>query len=279
MAVKGNISAYKNVDPDGLYYHFPDGSQTFFFIPKQDVLYMQPYPTNHQEMLSENKELFQMVYSKFLQKNTLDGRLRNALTSRQQALIHGEAALGRIALDGMTPLIAFWKSETTPVTPKLVRNFLKALYKKLPAFKNFESSTVLLIPGQIPITVSDFTKSKSESPARELTLKPLVKKSSKKFIINGGVYTLGDLQNMRADVHTRGYTDPILCHPDLDKYPELIGYKPASCRKIDMSLRTTHPQNWRKIGRNNNLPYLYTPENDSNFKSWFLLREIFNFTN
>lgn len=280
MKTSGNISVYAKMDPDSLYYKYPDGSNTFFFLPKSGELVMQPYPTNHQDMLTEDDDLFQTVFANFLKTTPLTGRVRRELASRGQALAHGDAILGRIGLDRMTPLIAFWESPRVPVNTTTVGAFLNALYRKLPAFKQFQDKTVLLIPGQRPVTVAEFTGATTAagpSPERQVALKQPPKprqKKAKTYMIDGQRYSLAELQAMRAAVHTRGQTHPALCHPDLDKYPELSGYKPATCGgKGGGELRSTHPQRWRQAGWQAGIPYVYTPEHDESFKSWLSLRE------
>lgn len=156
----GDISAYRGFDPDKLYYDYPTGSTTFFFLPKSGTLYTEPYPTNHAEMLSENEDLFREVFAKYLETNPFGSRVRREMSSRGKALAYGDAVLGRIALDGMTPLIAFWESSRIPANTTIVGAFLNALYKKLPAFKRFQEQTVLLLPGQSPVTVATLTGAK-----------------------------------------------------------------------------------------------------------------------
>lgn len=285
MSTDGDISVYARIDPDDLYYEYPNGSTTFFFVSKSGNLYVKPYPTNHQEMLTDDDDLFREVYAEFLKKTPMTGRVRTEMASRGKALRQGDAILGRIALDGMTPIIAFWNSRPIgfPDVKANVGAFLNALYKKLPAFRKFQSKTVLVLPGEPPVTVATFTGAGASepSPEREITQKaPVARKKravkaapAPTFVIDGTSYILSDLQAMRAAVHTRGTTHPALCHPDIDKYPELAGYKPASCGKGSGTLRATHPQRWRQAGREAGFPYLYTPEHDANFKSWLTLRE------
>jgi hypothetical protein len=284
MSTTGNISVYKGMDPDTLYYNYPNGSNTFFYLPKSGQLVMQPYPTNHQDMLTEDDDLFREVFATFLKTTPYNGRVRREMSSRGKALAHGDAILGRIALDKMTPLIAFWENTNLSVNTTVVGAFLNALYKKLPAFKGFQDKTVLLLPGRPPVTVATFTGAEvaAPSPEREIVQKaPVARKKravkaapSPAYVIDGTSYTLSDLQAMRAAVHTKGTTHPALCHPDIDKYPELAGYKPSTCgEKGGGTLRATHPQRWRQAGREAGFPYLYTPEHADNFKSWLTLRE------
>lgn len=286
----GNISVYKGMDPDDLYYKFPDHVITFYFIPKSGNLHTVAYPENHQDMLLADDDLIREVFPKRLlqiqQHRNVgeDGAIRLMKrddVGRGQALSWGEALLGRIALDNMTPLIAFWKGDNVPLDTATIGAFLNALYRKMPHFKKFQDTTVLLLPGQPPVTVATYTGAKpaATSPEREIAqrqarkraAKPKVKETT--FMIDGQNYTLSDLQAMRAAVHKSGVTHPALCHPDLAHYPELAGYRPNTCGKAGGTLRPTHPQNWRQAGREAGFPYLYTPEHQANFKSWLSLRE------
>lgn len=281
----GNITVYKRLDPDSLYYRYPEGSTTFFFVPKSDNLYLQPYPTSHEDMLADDDDLFEDVYADFLRTTPLNSRVRRELASRGQALAKGRAILGRIALDGMMPLIAFWENTTPIVTPENVQAFLKALYKKLPPFKEYKDNTVLLMPGHEPVTVTTFLGGRV-SPQRAIKLKPLAAppaadRDEKKYEIGGNSYSLADLQALRAASHTNGYTRPglphwrsVLCHDDIFKYPELDAYRPNACGKGDRPLRPTHPAMWRRAGLDAGIwppPYDY----GESFKAFFGLHDLF----
>lgn len=275
MDAEGNISVYSGMDPDSLYYKYQDFSFTFFFLPS-GKLYLKPYPTNHQEMLEDDDDLFEDVYSDYLSKNPLNSKIRRELSSRGQALTYGKAILGRFSIDKMTPLIAFWESPNYPLDKTSVGSFLSSWYKKFPNFKAYDRQTVLLFPKQKPITVYEFTGSattpyvsKSIQKSEPINPPEEIKRS---FSIGGDEYSIDQIRAMRSELHTKGVTNPVLCHPDIDKYPELKGYKPATCGKEFGKFRATHPQNWRQAGRELGLPYLYTPENTT-FKSWFSLRE------
>lgn len=72
---------------------------------------------------------------------------------------------------------------------------------------------------------------------------------------------------MRAEVHTKGKINPVLCHPDIDKYPELSGYKPVNCS--GRSTRSSSAYNWRDAARKLNIP-VFTSES---FKEWLEAQE------
>lgn len=281
----GNISVYRGKDPDWLYEQFPDSSMTFFYVPRSGKLYIEPYPANHQDMLTEKDDLFRDVYTTFLSKTALTGRVRRELSSRGQAIAHGETLIGRLAIDRTTVLIAFWTTPNAPTDQSNIGAFLNALYKKFSRFKAFQANTVLLLPNQPPITVAEYTGGGGESPERAVALKERKprapkKPSVQKFLIGGQEYTLSDLHALRVADHSKGQAGPglgdpkaVLCHPDIDKYPELSGYKPSSCGQGGNDLRATHPQRWRQAGWQAGIPYVYTPEHNITFRSWFAIRE------
>lgn len=276
MAIKGDISVYKGMDPDSIYNddNLSNGSITFYYIPHNQHFYIAQNPVNHRDMLSDNDDLFEDVYADLLKTTKINAMQKESLVSRGQALAKGNAILGRIGIDGTTPLIAFWESERIPLNTNIIGNFLKALYKRLPPFQGYQNKTVLLIPNQNPTTVGNFLGTTSPSPKKTVALKTQ-KLKNKTYTIAGKNLTLSDLQSLRAAIHTKGPTqvggDPhvILCHPDIDKYPELQGYKPSTCGGYTAKLRPTHPEMWRRAAREIG-QYVYTSES---FKEWLDLRE------
>lgn len=267
---KGNINAYKGMDPDSIYddSRISNGSLTFFFIPSNNNLYIKQNPATHADMLADDDKLFFDVY----QRKRPQG---DFLSSRGQALERGDAILGRIGIDGLTPLIAFWQGRVK-IDSLIIGNFLKALYKQIPPFQAYQNSTVLLLPDEKPITVGELLGTNMPNPKRDVKLN-LPKIKDKTFIIDGQKLNLSDLQALRSAIHTKNASvNPysILCHPDIDKYPELKGYKPSNCNN-NSDFRATHPAMWRRAGRNIG-QYIYTPEHTS-FKEWFL-RNILQIT-
>lgn len=264
----GDISVYKKFDPDTLYYDYPNGSLTFFYIPNSQKLYVKKYPTNHQEMLIENDDLFNDVFGDYLKRNglTKNSRTRRELESRGSALTKGYGILGRIGFDYTTPLIAFWKSETTSMDESTIKQLLAVLFENLPGIEGFKSKCVLLLPNREPITIESFLGEKSDFNS-EKKREEIPQPKKDQFEIDGRNYSLADLQNMRAEVHTKGKINPVLCHPDIDKYPELSGYKPVNCS--GRSTRSSSASNWRDAARRLNIP-VFTSES---FKEWLEAQE------
>ena len=116
------LTAYKNLDPDKLYWDYPNGSLTFFYVPNSGNLYAEPYPKNHQEML-EDDDLFDDVYGDV----DYNPNQREELSSRGQALKLTNCLLGRIGAVGEDFVISFWSNP-----PKnYLNDFLVELFKKL----------------------------------------------------------------------------------------------------------------------------------------------------
>mgnify|MGYP000750634823 CR=1 FL=1 len=137
----GDISVYSGYTPDTIHDDHPDGSGTFFYVPASDHFYLQPFPTIHRNMLSDDDDVFEDVYADYLKGKKVNDQLRSHLSSRGQALENGRAILGRIGLDGSTPLIALWSTKSLQLDQNMMRSFLDALYKKLPAFKQVLTQT------------------------------------------------------------------------------------------------------------------------------------------
>ena len=243
-----NLLSYKSLDPDELYYKFSEGSMTFFFVPTTGNLYLAPYPTNHQDMLIEDDDLFDDVYGD-LEWGTKE---RREWASRGKALALTPTLLGRISAVGEDFVVSFWKSPPQ----KHLHSFLEKLFQRFPTLARRKDAIIVVAPETAPYSLSgralDDTVAQAETPQTS---------KEKKFQIGGNVYSLQDLQNLRGAVHTKSgqYGDPlaVLCHPDMAKYPMLAGYKPAGCGETG-TVRPTHPSNWRRSGREKGSPYIYS---------------------
>lgn len=248
---------YKDLDPDQLYYKFPEGSITFFFVPSSGNLYTKPYPTNHQDMLIDDDELFDDVYGDL----EWGSRERRNWASRGKALELTNTLLGRIAAVGEDFVVSFWREP-----PKEhLQQFLNELFEKYPILDKKKDSVIVVTPKSTPYSLSgkpvDDTVTPKETPQN----------SKKEFKIDGKMYSLQDLQNLRSAVHTKSflYGDPmtVLCHPDMDKYPALSGYKLANCDPTPQKR-----QSWKDAGRQAGLPYVYSY--GESFKDFVSRKEI-----
>lgn len=254
-----NLLSYKNLDPDQLYYKFPEGSMTFFFVPDTTNLYLAPYPTNHQDMLVDDDDLFDDVYGNL----EWGSKQRKEWASRGKALELTNSVLGRIAAVGEDFVVSFWKKP--PIND--LKGFVAKLFEKFPTLARRKDAIIIVAPQTAPYNLSgkklnpDDTIAAAETPATS---------KEKKFQIGGNVYSLQDLQSLRAAVHTKSmaFGDPlaVLCHPDMKKYPMLAGYTPADCGGEHGDVRSTHPEKWRQAGRQID-PYLY--KYGETFKEFF----------
>jgi hypothetical protein len=288
------LGIYNSVDPDVLYENFPDGSITFYYVPASGKLYIEQYPTAHHDMM-DDPALFKDVYADLLKTEPYSRQLHKryaGLGVRSRALIEGRALLGRIALDGATPIITFWRHTKIPTDQSTLAGFFKALYAKMPAFKQFQANTVLKLVGEPPVTVAQFLG--GDAPQRAVRLKPqappisapVEDKDEKKYDIGGHLYSVSDLQHLRAAVHTKGDPGPglprnpygVLCHPDLAKHG-LERYRPNSgCPdEKPRELRPTHPAVWRRKGLEAGIwppPYDYGEALD--FKTFLGVQDLFH---
>lgn len=234
-------------DPDRIYYIIPNMSVTFIYSPRSGKLYAEKNPMTHGEML-EDEECFRDVFGR-----DAPAQFRMTYGTRLQALAHG-ALLGRIGLkeDG-TPIVALWDGDGNTHTN--VVNLIHALQERLPRYRPYWSKAKLYIPGTNPLLVSDYTGEHYAATPTAQAL-PHNTRTERQYEINGVLYTVSDLQALRAAMHSRahlrpGMPDPqsVLCHPDLLKYPEVKDYRPMSCDGIHTPLRPTHAANWRQMGR------------------------------
>lgn len=265
-----DLSDFNNVNPDTIYDFAPDGSMTFFYIPQSKNLHIQPYPTSHRDMM-EDDDIADDVYP--------NQRISQQDKSRGRILQKTNVLLGRIGAYGGQFCITLWSHPTN----EILGNFLAKLYKLYPAFQKIQDKTVVVFPGEAHYLTSLLGGNKP-NPQRAVKLKKTQDTpkqiDTKKYEIDHGLYSLSDLQALRSAIHTKantGFGDPmqILCHPDMDKYPELAGYRPATCGKGSANLRATHPENWRRKARELGFPYVYSyGENKINFTDWIVYQEI-----
>lgn len=243
------LSTYKKLDPDQLYYKYPEGSITFFFVPDTSNLYVAPFPTSHQDMLIDDDDLFDDVYGNL----EWGSRERKEWASRSKALELTNSMLGRIAAVGEDFIISFWNKPNK----NYLKEFVAKLFGKFPVLSKKKDSIIVIAPQTEPYNLLG-----NKVVDTVFDADTIVVSKEKKFKIGGKMYSLQDLQDLRAAIHTKNmsFGDPfvVLCHPDIDKYPMLAGYKPSSCGSDNTEIRATHPANWRKIGRQQGSPYTYS---------------------
>lgn len=218
-------------DPDTIYYYAKDPI-TFIFVPP-NKMFTDQYPETHEDLLAK-KDVRYAVYG------ALPSRW-----SRSSALHY--AILGRAVVHKDHLYVSTWQGDINP--KPYAQEIVNQISKELPnyqfvLFKTENQEIIEVQPNSIGKTSS-------------------TSKTNQSYLIDGKSYSIKDLNDKRIKAHM-GQIDPILCHPDLDKYPELSGYKPSTCNKTS-ELRNTHPQNWRRQSQDS---YLY--KYGESFKNWFL---------
>ncbi len=265
------------LDPDDLY---QEGSQTFFF--NKGKLYVRPYPETHKDMVQSDPDLFEDIWGFGIE----DAESRHF--SRGVIVKESDAHLGRIGIHARTGpniVVAFWKNPSNQV----LAAFFKALFQKYPTFEAHKSS-ILVVRGVEDYggdgKVQDFAQiAGGENPSKTVTYSPpkppkeLARSSENpyedKYEIDGQRYSRADMHRFRAGLHTGDHSGmKVLCHPDLDKYPELSGYRPVDCQGRDSSPRTG-PSAWRREGWKQGVPYVYS-YGECSFRDWVSYQDIFN---
>jgi hypothetical protein len=267
------------LDPDDLY---QEGSQTFFFV--KGKLYIRQYPETHKDMIQSDGDLFEDVWGFGIE----DGESRHF--SRGVMVNESNAQLGRIGIHSRTGpaiVVAFWKNPSD----QMLASFFDALFRKYPMFAEHKSN-IMVVRG-VPEYGGDgkaqeFAKAMGTeevhpgkavtySPPKELARHP-ENPYDDKYEIDGQRYSRADMHRFRAGLHIGNRSGmKVLCHPDLDKYPELQGYRPAGCGKLSVASRPpeTGPSAWRRAGREQGLPYVYS-YGECSFRDWVLYQDIFS---
>lgn len=262
----------EELHPDSLY---RTGSQTFFYNPERDELFIQAYPATHQDMLASDRKLFRSVY-----RGIDTSRMYLGGESRSPAMKHGHAILGRIGMQPSNPheiVVAFWTKPSNAVLGK----FFDALFQKYPAFKGMQNSIVVaraVSPGAEESEVEYFTDifGGDDNPEKTVDFDQFKSNAdpNEKFQIGGHTYTYRDLESMRKILHNRPNDRgvlSVLCHPDVKSNKKLKGFTPASCN-IQSPPSPGGPANWRAKGREKGHPYLYSY---GEFTSWMKYQDLF----
>ena len=141
---------------------------------------------------------------------------------------------------------------------------------------------MVLIPGRGPEQGSTYladTRKPTETPQVAQPNTPDPEELKKKYDINGQVYSLSDLYQLRAACHTKarmsGGGDPfsVLCHPDMDKHG--LGWlRPGNCPGTIRPLRPTHPAVWRQKGRELGIPAYDYGESFRTFFNKMIIKDV-----
>jgi hypothetical protein len=242
-----NLGIYSDIDPDALY---TNNSITLLYIPREDRLWFEPYPASHQDMLYDD-DIFADVFPGI--------KPEKRLRSRGQAVKH--AILGRFGIYGGDYFLSFWN----PLADHNVRKAIEAFFADFPKLNALYEK--IIVTGMVtmnkpdkPVILADYMLSGSKPAHSDVSLQidtPKIDKTIVKYTINGRMYSLADLQNMRASMHGKAnYQHPVLCHSDMEKYPELKGYKPVNCD--DRGGAFTKRGYARQVARDLGYPYMYS---------------------
>ncbi len=257
-----NLDVYTGVDPDTIYEN-GDRSLTFFYT---GGMYVQPYPTNHDDMLRRDPKLFFdvfpaleshlpasqrvdfLTYNRTSRNPSFDNILIKAgfnpdqvaetRGSRGKAIKFGRALLGRIGELYGDLVLALWQSTTN-------KNFSAA--KTDPEFTKVFSQYYgnldeLIVVGfnekPQPWTTNGSNNTKGPTqPASDDTRKRQSDPTPQVYSINGHQLTISQLNMLRGFLHSKPQESDewklsaaILCSDDLTKYPELNAYRPAFCQ-------------------------------------------------
>jgi len=195
---------------------------------------------NPGEGLSE--KVFTLVYARgelFLDKGTMehDDLVYKAHTySPDLSARYGTPYMHRIEL----PILAFWWDN----------NDLRLCVKELLNAKLIHPLARIFVINKGSLgTATDVVGGKSPQREKE------EEEEEEVYDIGGAKYSIDDLATLVRNRHTKSWerkrVDQVLCHPDMQKYPELSGYIPPGCVKRK---RPTKPT-WSDWAKKANLPY------------------------
>lgn len=257
------------------------GSQTFFYLPDTNKLYVEGYPITHRDMMESDPELFEDVWKA---QNIKIEDAEPKHFSRGIVVANTKASLGRIGIHSKTGpkiVIAFWKA----LPQQELGHFFKALFAKFPTFAE-QTANISVVLGHedyggdgivrdfAEIFGNDVNTDVTYTRPKELT-GPADNPYESKFEIDGKRYSLSDIRQLRSSQHMGDNSGMnVLCHPDLAKYPELKGYRPAACNG-EHSVPNHGPSAWRRAAREKGMPYVYS-YGECTFRNWIAFQDIFH---
>lgn len=217
-----DLKVYKGIDPDTLM-HEASNKITFFFIPDgNELLYDgdDPYIT-HQEMLQKDEDgddfIFNAVYPQYAK---LPDYKKEPYRSRGEALKHSNAIIGRLGFYKGDMVVAVWNSL---VSNPNASKFKSKMLETFPALKKHEVILVSKIDDD-----PELLNAPKNAPQRQKQDVGIDhEKTVKKYVIGGQKYSHSDIHNFRASKHSGWLpgAQMVLCHPDMNKYPELSGFR------------------------------------------------------
>jgi hypothetical protein len=241
-----DITLYDHIDPDTIY-HNSDSKKTFFFLPwSNELLYDDDGHKTHEEMLQRDVEddddmVFDMV---FPDKAKLSASYKKPFRTRKAALANTPALLGRFGILYKEMVIALWTPLTNPNTSKCV----KKLQQVFPMLSKME----VVLVGADKKAQAIHPKSAHRAVAEPKPIK--VAKHDGTYFIDGQKYTFDQLKELRLLLHSgtyrqKGQARSVLCHGDMDRYPELNSLKAFGCKggskPSNKPSRLTQRQKWQ----------------------------------
>jgi hypothetical protein len=257
-----DLDLYKLMDPNSL---FNKGSMTFIYS-KSGELYFKPYPTTHHDMC-----LYDDIFDDVFQPEKKLNNDQKLSIAKQRNLQIKNAIMGRLAPYHGDIIIAIWNK----MDHYLFNPFIKTLIQKHPEFK--EASVVVVGKEEKPMLLSDILNTQPVAKKKvTATLSP--KKKSKPYSINGQQYTIDDLMDLRKRAHSdAAQWDKIklvLCHPDMEKYPELQAYIPAQCNKHSTFRKLQQQLSQNKMRWSDAMQSAGISYENFYFKNWLLIENL-----
>lgn len=311
-----DVEQYAKVDPDKIYVN-DDKSITFVY---NKLLSKDFYPYTHDDLLIDPDCFYDTFpnavdiitkdkiedFISYIMRTPIDSEMnanlrkmgilpmdfRTILSTREKALQFGKALLGRIGLFGGDIVIALWQQKSHPLflkflnDPRLLNLILRTYGAK------YKPSEWLVKPYEEPIKYfSDYVDipellKKITTPEKGEERKQSI--FQKEYEIGGSQIPFDVLKDFRAKLHSapQGSKEymlslSVLCHQDMEKYPELSGFIPTNkCdKKVSKDLNLPPTITPRQIvgrelyGKNKNTGLLYpawkaTSEGNFSFQNW-----------
>ena len=181
----------------------------------------------------KTKENFPFLDAKLKEMGINPSDWKSTFGIRGKCLNFGDALAGRIAVLDKELVIAFWQGKEHPkfetflhdpaVTSEIFKRYGKGMAKEW-AIVPFKGEPYLFSP------IAD--KSAPEEAPRKIAKLPL----KPEYVINGIKVKSEDMVKLRGLIHSSPAESKmhqaalsILCHPDMQKHPELTGFIPNQC--------------------------------------------------
>lgn len=269
-----NLDAFKDVDPNKIYnlHDEINPAITFYF---NKAYHSAPFPDAHDDLLLKKEVFYDVFpnalgvitsfkiedFLNYIPRDTdkpwLDRKLeemkidpkefRKVLGSRKKADKYGVAIAGRFGEYKKDLVISLWQPESHPRFRDLINNpeFIRDVNRNFG--RRFPMKEWILVPfGGAPRLFVDAAVAPPVSAEEELDIMPMPRKTATAYAasykIGDHEFKIEDLKQLRGVLHSSTPTSNIynaalsvLCHKDVQKYPELKGFVPANkCPQEDV---------------------------------------------